>query len=98
VTYGYDRRGRDVPGYVNVVARPRPMPLKSSLSPPGDEDGSFEPKNIRSPIGRNGTTSDHSLRLLEDLEDVRAYGYKAERAAELIYAHFKKEFGFPDDR
>jgi hypothetical protein len=28
-----------------------------------------------------------------DLEDVRTYGYKAERAAALIYAHFKKEFG-----
>ena len=30
------------------------------------------------------------------LDDVRAYGYKAERAAAHIYAHFKKEFGFPD--
>jgi hypothetical protein len=31
-------------------------------------------------------------------DDVRAYGYKAERAAALIYAHFKKEFGMPDKR
>ena len=30
-----------------------------------------------------------------DLEDVRTYGYKASRAAALIYAHFKKEFGMP---
>lgn len=30
---------------------------------------------------------------LADLDDVRAYGHKAERAAALIYAHFKKEFG-----
>ncbi len=30
-----------------------------------------------------------------DLGDVRAYGYKAERAAALIYAHFKKEFMDP---
>jgi hypothetical protein len=29
-----------------------------------------------------------------ELEDIRTYGYKAERAALLIYAHFKKEFGF----
>jgi hypothetical protein len=35
---------------------------------------------------------DRSL-TLAGLEDVRAYGYKAERAAALIYAHFKKEFG-----
>jgi hypothetical protein len=33
--------------------------------------------------------------LLGDLDDVRAYGYKAERAAALIYAHFKKEFESP---
>jgi hypothetical protein len=30
-----------------------------------------------------------------DLEDVRTYGYKASRAAALIYAHFKKEFEMP---
>ena len=30
-----------------------------------------------------------------DLDDVRTYGYKASRAAALIYAHFKKEFGAP---
>jgi hypothetical protein len=34
---------------------------------------------------------------LGGLDDVRTYGYKAERAAALIYAHFKKEFGFPAD-
>jgi hypothetical protein len=31
--------------------------------------------------------------VLGDLDDVRTYGYKASRAAALIYAHFKKEFG-----
>ena len=30
-----------------------------------------------------------------DWDDVRAYRYKAERAAALIYAHFRNEFGFP---
>lgn len=32
---------------------------------------------------------------LAHLHDTRSYGYKAERAAALIYAHFKKEFGLP---
>jgi hypothetical protein len=36
--------------------------------------------------------------LLGDLDDVRTYGYKAERAAALIYAHFKKEFGFKNEK
>jgi site-specific DNA recombinase len=31
-------------------------------------------------------------------DDVRTYLQKAERAAALIYAHFKKEFGVPDKR
>jgi hypothetical protein len=35
---------------------------------------------------------------LGDLDDVRTYGYKASRAAALIYAHFKKEFSFPAKR
>lgn len=41
-------------------------------------------------------TVPHHPRIIEylgDLEDVRTYGYKASRAAALIYAHFKKEFG-----
>jgi hypothetical protein len=32
---------------------------------------------------------------MEDLDDVLTYGYKASRAAALIHAHFKKEFGMP---
>ena len=32
-------------------------------------------------------------RSMGGLDDVRAYGHKAERVAALIYAHFKKEFG-----
>jgi hypothetical protein len=31
-------------------------------------------------------------------DDVRTYMHKAELAAALIYAHFKKEFGLPDKR
>jgi hypothetical protein len=33
--------------------------------------------------------------LLGDLDDVRTYLHKAQRAATLIYAHFKKEFESP---
>jgi hypothetical protein len=36
--------------------------------------------------------------VLGDLDDVRAYEYKAEQAAALIYAHVKKEFEVPDKR
>jgi hypothetical protein len=41
---------------------------------------------------------DKMLSELGDLGEVRTYGHKAERAAALIYAHFKKEFGFPTER
>jgi hypothetical protein len=36
--------------------------------------------------------------VLGDLDDVRTYLHKAKRAATLIYAHFKKEFGNSDKR
>jgi len=36
--------------------------------------------------------------LLGDLDDVRTYLKTAQRAATLIYAHFKKEFGLPEKR
>jgi hypothetical protein len=39
-----------------------------------------------------------STKLLGDLDDVRTYLHKAQRAAALIYAHFKKEFGVSDKR
>ncbi len=35
---------------------------------------------------------------MAELEEVRTYGHKAERVAALIYAHFKKEFGFSVER
>jgi hypothetical protein len=34
--------------------------------------------------------------VLGDLDDFRTCLHKAQRAAALIYAHFKKEFGLPD--
>ena len=38
----------------------------------------------------------HAQQFLGDLDDVRTCLQKAHRAAALIYAHFKKEFGLPD--
>jgi hypothetical protein len=37
-----------------------------------------------------------STKWLGGLDDVRTAMLKAQRAAALIYAHFKKEFGMPD--
>jgi hypothetical protein len=36
--------------------------------------------------------------MVGDLDDVRTNLRKAQRAAALIYAHFKKEFGFPTNQ
>jgi hypothetical protein len=56
---------------------------------------SIEPKKTVGTHGQNVPSIFMRPCLLGDLDDVRAYGYKAERAAALIYAHFKKEFGLP---
>jgi len=40
----------------------------------------------------------NSLRMLGDLDDVRTSLRKAKRAATLIYAHFKNEFGLPEKK
>src|SRR5579872_1260418 len=53
----------------------------------------IEPTTIALLQGRKEATAALRPNLLRNLDDVRAYGYKAERAAALIYAHFKKEFG-----
>jgi hypothetical protein len=69
--------------------------LEKSLSSHEHENVPLEPTNIRSLQRQNKANTSPSLRLLGDLEDVRTYGYKASRAAALIYAHFKKAFGAP---
>ena len=69
-----------------------------SMSPCDEENGAIEPENIRSTYRRKGAIASHPPRRLADLEEVRTYGHKAERAAALIYAHFKKEFGLPVER
>ncbi|HAO79604.1 MAG TPA: hypothetical protein DCQ92_11635 [Verrucomicrobia subdivision 3 bacterium] len=58
----------------------------------------IEPKTTEVSQGRKIPSLFMRPCLLGDLDDVRTYGYKAERAAALIYAHFKKEFGYPANR
>ena len=52
----------------------------------------IEPRNIEVTQGQKMYSVFMRPSLLGDLDDVRTYGYKAERAAALVYAHFKKEF------
>jgi hypothetical protein len=54
------------------------------------KNGSVERLPVQSPYA-NPT-------VLGDLDEVRAFGIKAERAAALIYTHFMKEFGTPDQQ
>jgi hypothetical protein len=63
-------------------------PEKSIKSP-------IEPENIVEAHGRNVPSIFMRPSLLGDLDDVRTKLRKAHRAATLIYAHFKKDFGKP---
>jgi site-specific DNA recombinase len=67
--------------------------LASSLSGSADCDEPFEPENIGLPQGRNEAPTSPCPSMCGDWDDVRAYGWKARRAATLIYAHFRKELG-----
>jgi hypothetical protein len=70
--------------------------LEKSLS--SDEHGNapIEPENVSLLQRQKEANASPCVSLLGDLDDVRAYLQKAHRAAALIYAHFKKEFGLPD--
>jgi site-specific DNA recombinase len=68
--------------------------LGESMSDANPTKEPIEPKNMGLSQRQNGAYSSVCPNVLGDLHDVRAYGYRAERAAALIYAHFKKEFGF----
>jgi len=61
-------------------------PEKAIISP-------IEPEKIVVTHGRNTPTIFMRPYLLGDLDDVRTSIKKAQRAAALIYAHFRKEFG-----
>ena len=69
--------------------------LETSLSHPAGQNEPFEPEIIGLPQGRKGLFSLACPTLCGDWDDVRAYRCQAERAATLIYTHFRNEFGFP---
>ena len=78
---------------LRIVAKEPFFILEKSLSSDEHRNGPIESENVRLPQGQKDANTSPRARLLGDLDDVRTYGYKASRAAALIYAHFKKEFG-----
>jgi hypothetical protein len=69
--------------------------LGNTLSPETSVIPPIEPKKTKAAQGRNVPSLFIRPYMRGDRDDVRAYRCKAERAAALIYAHFRKEFGFP---
>ena len=69
--------------------------LETSLSSNERQNATVEPEDVGLPQGQQKANASPRPRLLGDLDDVRTYGYRASRAAALIYAHFKKLFGMP---
>ena len=70
--------------------------LKNALSPENPELMPLEPEKNEMAQGRKIHSIFLRPYLLGDLDDVRTSLKKAQRAAALIYAHFKKEFELPD--
>jgi hypothetical protein len=58
----------------------------------------IEPETMQVMQGRSVPSIFQRPQMRGERDDVRTYLHKAERAAALIYAHFKKEFGFSDKR
>lgn len=83
---------------LSIEARKPFFILKESMSDEKPENELIEPENILMSYGRKEAFASLRPCLLGGRDDVRTYGHKAERAAALIYAHFKKEFGFPEER
>jgi hypothetical protein len=81
-----------------IEARKMYFHLEKALSPANPVISPIEPVIIKVPLGRNVPSLFMRPLLRGEEDDVRTYGYKAERAAALIYAHFKKEFEFPVDQ
>jgi DNA invertase Pin-like site-specific DNA recombinase len=77
-----------------IEARKPFVLLEGELSSDQPLISPIEPETVVSASGRKTPSVFLRPYLLGDLDDVRAYGMKAERAAALIYAHFKREFGF----
>src|ERR1035437_3830049 len=69
--------------------------LEKSLTSDEHQNWPIEPENVGLPQRQKEANASPCPRLLGDLDDVRTNLQKAQRAAALIYAHFKKEFGLP---
>ena len=67
--------------------------VASRFFPPGWKPNSTSAKMADATVFKQALKS-----RVSDFEEVRTYGHKAERAAALIYAHFKKEFRLPVGR
>ncbi|KAF0181116.1 MAG: Resolvase protein [Limisphaerales bacterium] len=74
-----------------IEAREPFVILQKSLSADDPETDHIEPENIGSPYMQKEAFASLCPHLRGGLDDVRAYGMKAERAAALIYTHFKRE-------
>jgi site-specific DNA recombinase len=81
-----------------IEARKPFVILGNTLSPAMPVIPPIEPEKTEVAQWQNVPSSVVSPYLRGERDDVRTYLRKAERAAALIYAHFKKEFGLPDKR
>ena len=72
--------------------------LENSLSSDEHQNATVEPEDVGLPQGQQKANASPRPRLLGDLDEARTWMRKMERAAALIYAHFKKEFGTPLQR
>jgi hypothetical protein len=72
--------------------------LENTLSPEMPIIWPIEPEKTKAAYGQITPTLFLRPLVRGERDDVRTYLHKAERAAALIYAHFKKEFGVPDKR
>jgi hypothetical protein len=71
------------------------MILETTLNSDKTPDKPIEPRNIGLIQRPKGPSTSLRPNMCAYRDDVRTYGYKAERAAALIYAHFRKEFLLP---
>ena len=72
--------------------------LENTLSPKNPLILPIEPEKTEAAQRQNAPSSFSCPYLRGERDDVRTYMRKAERAASLIYAHFRKEFGLPIKR
>jgi hypothetical protein len=80
---------------LNIEAKKPFFILEKSLSSDGDGNVHIEPETVGLPQGQREANASLRPTLLGDLDDVRTWTRKMERAAALIYYHFRKEFGMP---